>query len=89
MDKFKNMSPQKIVSFSRRLLFAGAILGFFGIYKEMMPVVIVAWACMAGAIMLRLRKYRCPHCGKYLERSKGQFCPHCGKNVQEAPTAED
>lgn len=28
--------------------------------------------------------YRCPHCGKYLDRSsvKG-YCPHCGKKIEE------
>ena len=26
---------------------------------------------------------RCPHCGRHLDRNRGQFCQHCGERIRE------
>ena len=41
-------------------------------------------ALMIGVgLLFSLLLGRCPHCGKYLDRSSGDFCPYCGKKVGE------
>ena len=44
---------------------------------------IASIAILLGDRFLYTVFYRCPHCGKYLDRSGGVFCPHCGKDVNE------
>lgn len=35
------------------------------------------------AVFFRWIWYRCPHCGRYLDRIWGDFCPYCGKRLDE------
>lgn len=36
---------------------------------------------VGGAISLRLRGSKCPHCGRTL-LTRGAYCPYCGRKIQ-------
>jgi hypothetical protein len=43
----------------------------------------LAIAMLAGALVVMLIFYRCPHCKAYLGRDKrGQYCRWCGKTLE-------
>ena len=33
--------------------------------------------------ILTILFWKCPHCGKYLGRSIGEYCPHCGEKLEK------
>ena len=34
------------------------------------------------ALVLHFTYNRCPHCGRFLDRSTGAYCPYCGKKME-------
>ncbi|NCE63601.1 hypothetical protein D1159_03165 [Pseudoflavonifractor sp. 524-17] len=32
-------------------------------------------------VVVRVKFWKCPYCGKYLGREKGYFCRNCGKEI--------
>ncbi len=79
----KKLKPKKANAICLLLLAAGAITEIFGAYAQLRFLVHTGLVLMLGALVFRLIFFRCPHCGRYLDRSSGDFCPHCGKNVNE------
>ena len=49
----------------------GAIAGTLGI------------AVLIAALGVQLLFCRCPHCGRSLDRTRGDFCPYCGRRIDE------
>ncbi len=64
------------------MLVVGALLGGIGSTEGMQWLSMLGIAIMMGGLVLKVLLYRCPHCGKYLDRSSGDFCPYCGKNLK-------
>lgn len=45
-------------------------------------VVYILWGAMFLALLVvELRFWRCPHCGRRLGRDVKQFCTHCGEKL--------
>ena len=40
-------------------------------------------AVLIAALGVKLLFCRCPHCGRSLDRSRGDFCPYCGRRIDE------
>lgn len=55
----------------------------FGTHFENILLAFLGFACIIGAVIYRLLVYRCLHCGKYLDRSTGQYCPFCIEDVNK------
>lgn len=75
------LSPGKVRMLGWIILAAGAGLGFAGAFAGHKALVVMGVLIMFGSQVFRWICYRCPHCGKYLDRSTGGFCPYCGKNI--------
>lgn len=41
------------------------------------------------ALGIHLIFYRCPHCGKFLDRSTGDYCPYCGQQMDPEEPPQD
>lgn len=67
----KPFPPKKVRRIVWLMLGVGCALAVGGV---------VVMLCGLG---FQLLFYRCPHCGKYLDRSTGPFCPHCGRSIDE------
>lgn len=66
------------------ILFAiGAMVGIFGALAEITPLSVLGIVVLIFGVGCHLLFYRCPHCGKFLDRSTGDFCPYCGKNINQ------
>lgn len=77
----KRLSPKQVNMYFLLILAAGAVVGLLGVRFEIKFLAMMGLILLAGDIVFRLVTYRCPHCGKYLDRSTGDYCPYCGKDV--------
>lgn len=64
------------------LLSIGAIIGLIGSYSSDI-LFVIGIVLMICAILTHFIFYRCPHCGRFLDRSTGEFCPCCGKEIDQ------
>lgn len=65
------------------MLVVGALISGIGSTEGIQWMAMLGIAVMMGGLVLKVILYRCPHCGKYLDRSSGEFCPYCGKNIND------
>ncbi len=77
----KKPSPKQVNMRFLLILAAGAVVGLIGACFEIKFLAMMGLILLVGDIIFRLVYYRCPHCGKYLDRSTGDYCPYCGKDV--------
>ena len=61
----------------------GRCPGCGGVLAEIHLLTTIGVVVMLCGLGFQLLFYRCPHCGKYLDRSTGPFCPHCGRSIDE------
>ena len=64
------------------MLVVGALVSGIGSTEGVQWMAMLGIAIMMGGLVLKVLLYRCPYCGKYLDRSSGDFCPYCGKNLK-------
>lgn len=79
----KKLKPKKMQMYFWIILIAGALLGFIGAAAELELLSFFGMLVIFLGIILRIIFYRCPYCGKFLDRSTGDFCPYCGKKLNE------
>lgn len=79
----KNLSPKKSNIIFWIMLVVGALISGIGSTEGVQWMAMLGIALMMGGLLVRVLMYRCPHCGKYLDRSTGDFCPYCGKKIVE------
>lgn len=60
----------------------GAIVSGIGSTYNMQWMAFLGIAIMCGGLIVNVMYYRCPHCGTYLGRSRGNFCPYCGESLE-------
>ncbi len=77
------MSPKSVNGLCLILLGAGALIALLAAHFTVEWLVFIGLAVMTSSIFLRITFYRCPYCGKYLDRSTGVFCPYCGKKMYD------
>ena len=77
------MNPKKANIIFWIMLIIGALISGIGSTEDIQWMAMLGIAVMMGGLLIKILLYRCPHCGKYLDRSSGEFCPYCGKKVQE------
>ena len=64
------------------MLVVGALVSGIGSTEGVQWMAMLGIAIMMGGLVIKVLLYRCPYCGKYLDRSSGDFCPYCGKNLK-------
>lgn len=79
----KKLTPKKVNLLCWIIWAVGAILGLFGLAIENTALMVICVVVMLAFLVFRCIFYRCPHCGRYLDRSTGQYCPYCGRNVNK------
>ncbi len=77
----KKMSPKQVDLYCILILAVGAALGAIGAFSEIKFLEIIGITLLIGDIVFRVACYRCPYCGRYLDRSRGEYCPYCGKEL--------
>ena len=77
------MSPKSVNGLCLVLLGLGAVIALLAAHFMVEWMVFTGLVVMVSSMFLRITFYRCPYCGKYLDRSKGEFCPYCGKRIRE------
>jgi len=77
----KHTSPKKIRRIVRALFGLGVLLSIGGALASAPPAEVAGIAVLLGSLAVHFSLYRCPCCGKFLDRSSGDFCPYCGKNM--------
>lgn len=79
----KSMKPCTVRKYFWLILAAGAVIGLLGAQADREALSLAGIFVMFAALIFYVVFYRCPHCGKFLDRSGGEFCPHCGKKINE------
>ncbi len=79
----KKLTPKRVNNIFLVVFLMGLITGALGIGTEIKAMLAVGMIIMITSIILRLFFYCCPHCGKYLDRSTGEYCPYCGEKVNK------
>lgn len=80
----KKMTPKQIRARTFIILGIGLLIALCGIaWNEHTALIITGLLIMFSSIIHHVIFYRCPHCGKFLDRSTGDFCPGCGKEVNK------
>lgn len=80
----KKRTPKQIRERTFIILGIGLFISLCGIAKgEQDFLMIVGLLVMFSSIIHHVIFYRCPHCGKFLDRNTGEYCPGCGKRVNE------
>lgn len=79
----KRPKPQNVNRIYIAVLIVGAVTGLYGAQSEKIAFFAASMVIIVGDMLFRILFYRCPHCGKFLDRSSGRYCPHCGEDVNE------
>ena len=80
MKDFKPRQVRKIIGVVAAV---GIAVLLAGVVTSVEALMAIGCLILVAGVGFQLVYYRCPHCGKYLDRSGGDFCPYCGKNVNE------
>lgn len=79
----KKLRPRTVRILFWVALAIGAITGFAGVFFNNDPLLFIGLGIMFGSVVFYAIFYRCPHCGRYLDRSTGPYCPYCRKEVNK------
>lgn len=75
--------PKKIRGIYFAAIAAAALLIVIGGLLRSVAMMLTGTGIVLLAYIFYLIWYRCPHCGRHLGNSWGEFCPYCGKKVDE------
>lgn len=60
----------------------GAVLALVGAMVEVTALTVIGVLLVIAGLIIHFTYYRCPHCGRFLDRSTGAYCPYCGKKME-------
>jgi Uncharacterized Zn-finger containing protein len=78
-----SLGPKKVNVIFWITLLIGFIISFGGILSNIKTLMVIGFIVIITGVIFRFIFYRCPHCGKYLDRSTGEYCPYCGEKVNK------
>ena len=79
----KRLRPKDVNSILVIALLIGAVTAFYGVFSDKTALSVIGIVIMICSVLFRYIFYRCPHCGKYLDRSTGPYCPYCREKVND------
>ncbi|MBT9683935.1 hypothetical protein [Pseudoflavonifractor sp. MCC625] len=77
----KKLLPPQVRTVVWILFAVGGIVGMIGALAEITLLWVLGVVVLICGTGYHFLFYRCPHCGKFLDRSTGAFCPYCGKKM--------
>ena len=77
------MSIQKLLELRPVFLMGMAISVSIYAFTRSTLCMMVFYLLVAVWLVLTALFWKCPHCGKFLGRSRGVYCHHCGKKLVE------
>ena len=77
------MSIQKLLKVRSWFLLGIAITVSIYAFTRSHICMILIYLLVAAWLVLTALFWKCPHCGKFLGRSRGVYCHHCGKKLVE------
>ena len=75
------MSPKTANLIFLIALVTGAVISGIGSSGGPQWLTFLGLALMCGGLIIKVRFFRCPHCGQFLGRSSGKYCQWCGKEI--------
>ena len=75
--------PKKVRVIFLIALLPALLLTVIGGNIQSKPVMFTGIGIALLALIFYWIWYRCPHCGRHLGRSWGEFCPWCGTRVNQ------
>lgn len=85
----KNLVPKKVRAVVFATFAAGILAGGASYCWQSTPLAVLAMIIIMVALGIHLIFYRCPHCGKFLDRSTGDYCPYCGQRMTPEDPPQD
>ena len=79
----RDLKPRQVRKIVGCIASVGILALLAGMVFSVTAAMAVGCLILVAGLGFQLVFYHCPHCGKYLDRSGGDFCPYCGKNVNE------
>lgn len=79
----KKHLPKQIRIRTFIILGIGLLVALCGIAIDLSLLSMIGLLIMFSSIIHHVIFYRCPYCGKFLDRSTGEFCPYCGEKFNE------
>lgn len=81
----KKLGPDAAILLFFTLLLVSGVLFYYGTQQASPAqewLYTIAGLVVAVALGIHLIFYRCPHCGRHLDRVWVEgYCPHCGKKI--------
>ena len=85
----KKATPQQVLKIYRIVVAIAAVISLIGALTNSAVIIMIGIGVILLATVLNVCFYKCPHCGKYLDRNPPNgFCPHCGKKIAVIPLNE-
>lgn len=78
-----NVKLRNVIIITIVLCLSGITVNVVGAILDLMYLAIIGMILIFVGVIYHISFYRCPHCGKYLDRSFSEYCPGCGKNINE------
>ncbi|MGO5113709.1 hypothetical protein ACTQ33_01540 [Candidatus Avoscillospira sp. LCP25S3_F1] len=75
-------SPRAVRKVVGWFMLSGAVLALVGAMMEVTALTVIGVLLLIVAVLIHFMYYRCPHCGRFLDRSTGAYCPYCGKKME-------
>lgn len=83
MEKLKELKPQQIKKIFDISAITIVVIVAIGSLLENLPICVIGFVLMIGAVVFNLVFNRCPRCGRHLGRDGGEYCRHCGVKFDE------
>ena len=80
----KKLTPKRVNNICLILVAIGILIALFGLSRDMLSIITIGIAVTFFSIIFNIIFYRCPHCCKFLDRSRGEYCPYCGKKINNS-----
>jgi hypothetical protein len=75
------MNPQKARMIVWTIFLLALVISVIGLLFDSDFLVVIGVIVIICDLIFHIIFYRCPHCGRYLDRNTGDYCPYCGKEV--------
>lgn len=78
MERFTACCPENSIE----TVYSRCGTGSGGALVQSALLIVAGLLLLIVALVLHFTYYRCPHCGRFLDRSTGAYCPYCGKKME-------
>lgn len=83
MRKIRELKPQQVKKLTEGAAIFAVVLALLGYWLDLAFLAVIGLLLMIATGVFHAVLYRCPACGKYLGRDRGNFCRHCGARLDQ------